>query len=311
MADVECIRQHAAVIARVDRTFGLSDVTLPEPFVSAAAVGWITRLDSLLSALPRVSVSSAGSWKAEMVEWLRAAPLPLSPRRWETAARALITDLEGRVDIAGPLSRLLAGIADPAIPDGLVHGWSCYAEAEREQSDADRLLLRAVSYFSHAARGAPPWSQVAERLAALSLLRAGAIPEFVSTVATFSPTNDCPGIDAACRAVVSILGLQQPIVSHQANDGLALSSREDDRLLAAALADGSEAWPRAADRCWVAAWLNWRFASIMRAPVAHREECRRIALRHEAVVPTRARERVTQELRLGTATPIRIGMECT
>lgn len=311
IADVECLRQHAAIIVAVDRALGLSDVTPTPRLISSAAALWITRLDALLVDLPGLPASGAASWNAALLDWLNASPLPLSPVRWEAAARALIEEVERKVDISGPLSRMLAGETDPALPDGLVHGWSYYIEAEKQLSDAERTLLKAVPFFAHAARGTPPWSQVAERLKALSLLRAGAIPAFIDTVASFSPSDDCRGFDEDYRAIVCILAMRRPQGFAGNGNGLALSCREDDRLLGAALVAGDEGWLRAAGHCWLAAWLGWRVSAIIGSPAAQREECRRIALLHESKVPTRACDTVIEELRSGSARPVSIEMECT
>ncbi|MGB7157396.1 MAG: hypothetical protein WBD40_04985 [Tepidisphaeraceae bacterium] len=304
VAAAPSLYRHARVIAAADCAFGLSPLS-PSAFrLPVSAADWIDRCRDLLSNQPHTPGLSAATWKSELLAWLKAAPLPICPVRWEAAVRSLIAEIDRKIDISGPLSRLLAGIADPSVPDGLVHGWKCYVDAEHRLQHGDQRIIQANSYFSAAARGTLPWSAIAERLSAWALLRAGAVPQFAKSVATLTPTVDCPGLTCTLRAVSSLLALKRPDDASHEPGGLELSPREDDRLLASAIEGNPGAWSRAAEKCWLSAWLGWRWSIIMGPNGEHREEYRGAALARVEDVPMRGRELLSVELRSGVPHPI-------
>lgn len=111
------------------------------------------------------------------------------------------------------------------------------------------------------------------------------------------------------NVVASLLALEQPGEINTMQDGLGQSCREDDRLLAAAIAGEPDGWAHAADKCWLAAWLAWRRSVIMNLDRTVRESCRRVAETYLDTLQGRAFDILSDEIRSGAPRSIKADME--
>jgi hypothetical protein len=145
-----------------------------------------------------------------------------------------------------------------------------------------------------------PWSAVAERLSAWTLLQAGAVQNFLKCCKGFTPLPECCEIDAQIHDVTALLGLK-PISSVRiASGGFHSSARKDDRMICSALIGDTDSWLRVAQECWLGAWLGWRWAVIMGLSKMDCERFRHFALNHSVAMPRRAESTVLEELVAGT-----------
>lgn len=295
VCDAPCLYSRVMLVAMIDCSMGLSAVQFKWS-ASVEAMVWVSEIRSLLADTPKVPGSLATNWKNRLVQWLRISPLPFTPLRWAAFVNARIAEVDRTIDVAGPLRRLIAGQHDPSVPQGLAHGWHRYLEPTTTDSSRDAKLLQANDFLQAAGRGNPPWSEIAGRLSAWTMLRAGAIQAFVESFRNLSESWDCAGLDADLTAVARILGMTGVSIGPQIPGGLELSTRQDDRLLAAALWGEVGCWTKAAHTDWLSAWLAWRWSIIMGLAAEQRSHFKATARGQIDAVPFRARDIVTDEL---------------
>jgi len=308
LAQAPCLYRHAVLVMQADYALELSPIA-PRLGTVTTTSSWISKVQRLLNATPQSPGPEVALWKASLRACMDAAPVPLCPTRWDAAIRSRVADVDRRVDVSGPLVHLLSGERDPAVPDALSNGWTCYVNAQVGGPSADEQLIRANSYFAAFAHGTQPWDAIAKRLSAWTLLRAGAFKAFCKCVSEISPSEYARGLTSMLNVVASLLALEQPGEINTMQDGLGQSCREDDRLLAAAIAGEPDGWAHAADKCWLAAWLAWRRSVIMNLDRTVRESCRRVAETYLDTLQGRAFDILSDEIRSGAPRSIKADME--
>jgi hypothetical protein len=247
----------------------------------------------------------------EPIQMLRKLDLLLP--RWEQRLLVVGEDLQRLANVSGRLYRFRSMCVDECavtddVPRALLAAGRYYAKAEGASSNTAKLRVsEAVQRFTSARQDlSAPWSDVAELLRALAVLRLCKVTEFVAIVDEMPNLQYGQGAQAQLRAMRANLrdGRCDRLPPHTSFDLAAISPRTDDARLAAALSGGavaSDAWRGAAEVCWIGAWLGWRAS---RTPANHRleaEALRDAVLRLAEKIPATAdRARLVAEVRAGS-----------
>jgi len=308
--DAPCLYRHALVFAETDLVLGLSTVSIRSS-TTIAGLDWVTQIAALLASRPRAAGPSATEWKQRLSDWLNKSPVPFTPPRWQFFITAQIAELDRTVDISGPLQHLLFGKNDPAVPEGLTHGWRCYLDAAANVTTQDARLLQANDFIQSATRGNLPWSAVAHRLSAWTLLRAGALEAFVCSLKQMPASADCAALDADLHAIACILKMNPVLTNEHQSGGMEQSYRKDDQLLHAALWGAADHWAVASPTGWLSSWLAWRWSIIMNIEGEQRTAFRNHLYSLLDAIPLRARERVTEEFQSGSPHAIQSRIDIT
>lgn len=306
LQQVRFLHQYACIVAATDAALELATIG-PASTVSPPSSDWVDELRELLATRPTSIGAHALPWKEKMREWLRRAPIPFVPRRWEAKIQSIFEELDRTVDISIPLAHLLAGQPDQSVPDGIRHGWKRYREALADPHARVARLIQANDFLKTATHSTPPWSAIAHRLSAWTMLRAGAVSEFCQSIAWSSESTECPELDEQLNAVARLLGAPKELCRTSLVGGLHHSCVEEDRLLATALSGEGKDWRAAAQRCWLAAWLGWR---QFHADVSARDLCKELlALANQRLddAPSRVIEAMAIELRTQSPQPHFLG----
>jgi len=301
-----CLYRHALLLAEADLVLGLSTVTLG-PSKNVEGLDWVHQLSSLLATRPLAAGPIAADWKHRLNDWLSKPRVPFTPLRWQAFVAAQVDLLNRTVDISEPLQRLLAGDSDISVPDGLTHGWRCYVDAAANTANQEARLLQANNFLQNAARGNPPWSLVARRLSAWTLLRAGAIAEFVGSITNMPASPACIALDEDLQAIIDILAMRPHKNENTPFGGMDLSPRTDDRLLHAALGGGVKHWVDATPSGWLASWLGWRWSIIMNVDDEHQAAFKLATNAQLDAVPLRASALINREIQTGAPSAIDSG----
>lgn len=275
-------------------------------------------LKGLLDRVQKVRAASDTSARARTVltKWAAVDPvltlrnLDLSLPRWDQKLSALRDQLQKLADVSGRFDRFKSMCSDENIPGDdvprpLLVAGRFYARAEREPpSTARQRISEAAQRLTSARQNLPaPWSEVAELLRALAVLRLCKITEFAAIVKEMSDLQYGQGAQAQLRAIRANLrdGRLDGLPAHPSFDLASISPRTDDARLAAALIGGvnaGHAWGSAAEVCWIAAWLGWRASRNGTNQALDAEHLRTAILRLADRIPATAdRDRLLTEVR--------------
>jgi hypothetical protein len=255
---------------------------------------------------------------AVLIKWKEIDPLRaldqlgVSLDRWQKKLAAIRESLEKLSDVVERLKQFRGLCCDVAVvpddvPRPLLTATRFYAKAEQEPPNVARLrVAEAVQRYSSARLdAAAPWSDVAELLRALAVLRLCKVSEFIAIMEEMPDLRYGRAAQAQLRRLCSNLrDLTWQVSEHSDSlDIAAISPREDDFKLSAAIEaplDNHNAWCSAAEICWVAAWLGWRVSGSLNKDTAHVERLRQSALRLADKIPTSGeRLRLVAELQSG------------
>jgi hypothetical protein len=299
-----CLFDPACAVLTADIALGLSSTSRVVPRPPGKVDAWISQWRELVSERPIANGPRVTAWKMAVTDWIKSCPISFSPVRWGRAVQAFLGDVDRKIDISGPVSNLLQGIQDNTNPDGLVHGWQLYIRATSPPEDLS-LILRAGHFLANASNGVLPWSEVAKRLHAWTFLRAGAVSNYLDIQDALEPADGCNELDAQLARTSALFRMELPLTPTSGTAGFGLVPISADQSLVRALAGDCEHWKRAAESDWLAAWLAWRWAVIMRQDSATVAEFQQGVRRVRDSVPIRAEDLIAADLREGTPMSVR------
>ena len=277
---------------------GLQSVLDPQFFAELSRVRQLLQLIDAIDAQPDPT-AAAREATAQFDEldargWL--ARLTLDVPRWQLLLADARECAAGRADAAGRVAKLVDVIrkgvsASPDVPTMLEQGLRNLALAETAPvASQSRFLKQATEQLVGAAavREGRFWGAIAASVLPLVYLRQCRIAYALRMM-----ERRCD--EGAPRALECLMvrnlrmnhaAIQKPTAT-AAPDFTLVSPRNDDASLAAALIEPLK-WRDAGERCWLTAWLGWRYHCLSGAAAGDgtREALRAAALRQSDRIPS-------------------------